>query len=93
MQSLAFPTEKLRKIQQDARTLSKQQVISVRDLVRFVGKTTALVTAIWQAPLHYRALQRMINSVVSPQETLRNMVTKFDTKLRLINEAETDLQW
>ena len=66
---------------------------SKANLVRFVGKTTALVKAIWQAPLHYRALQRMINSVASPQETLRNMVTKFNTKLRLTKEAETDLQW
>ena len=35
----------------------------------------------------------MINLVVSPQETLRNLVTKFSMKLRITKEAETDLRW
>ena len=43
--------------------------------------------------LHYRTLQGMINLVVSPQETLRNLVTKFSMKLRITKEAETNLQW
>lgn len=58
-----------------------------------VEKTTVSVKAIWQALLHYGALCRMINSVVSPQETLKNMVTKFNTRLRLTKEAETNLWW
>ena len=50
-QQLSFPTEKLRKIQQDAYILLKQQMVSVRNLVRFVGKTIASVKAIWQGPI------------------------------------------
>ena len=47
---LTFPAEKLRKIQQLAQHLLHQQNASVRDLARFVGKTSALQRAIWQAP-------------------------------------------
>lgn len=47
---LTIPAEKLRKIQQLAQHLLHQQNVSVRDLVRFVGKTSALQRAIWQAP-------------------------------------------
>ena len=91
---LVFPAEKLRKVQQLAQHLLCQQTVSVRELARFVGKTSASQRAIWQAPLHYRALQFLINSVVptdqSPQE---GSDAKFNTNLRLTREAETDLTW
>ena len=61
---LTFPAEKLRKIQQLAQYLLHQQNVSVRDLARLVGKTSALQRAIWQALLHYRAIQFLINSVM-----------------------------
>ena len=35
---LVLPAKKLRKIQQNAWTLIHQQLVSVRDLVRFVGR-------------------------------------------------------
>ena len=88
---LAFPTKKLRKIQQDANSLLRKEVVSVRNLARFVGKTTATVKAIWQAPLHYRALQNMINSIAPPGQSLVNMVAKFSTTLTLTKEAKNDL--
>ena len=90
---LAFPTEKLRKIQQDANSLQRKEVVSVRNLARFVGKTTASVKAIWQAPLHYRALQSMINSIVPPGQSLVNMVAKFSITLTLTKEAKNNLTW
>ena len=65
---LIFPSEKLRKVQQLAQHLH-QQSVSVRDLARFVGKVSASTRAIWQAPLHYRALQFSINSV-TPESDL-----------------------
>ena len=70
---LVFPAEKLRKVQQLAQHLLCQQTVSVRELARFVGKTSASQRAIWQAPLHYRALQFLINSVVptSPHRRVR----------------------
>ena len=54
---IQMPQEKLRKIQQDARWLLQHQSVTVQDLARFVGKTTASCKAIWQAPLHYRGIQ------------------------------------
>ena len=36
--------------EQNVWALIHQQLVSVRDLVRFVGKVTATVRAIWQAP-------------------------------------------
>jgi len=40
----------MRKIRQNAQALLNQQLVSVRDLARFVGKVTATVRVIWQAP-------------------------------------------
>jgi len=92
---LIFPTEKLRKIQQLAQHLLHQPSVSVRDLARFVGKTSASTRAIWQAPLHFRALQFLINSVSlesHPMETM-NVTNKFNTNLALTKEARDDLKW
>ena len=44
-----------------------QQSVSVREIARFVGKTTATMKAIPLAPLHYRALQSLMNSVLPPE--------------------------
>ena len=75
---LVFPTEKLRKVKPLAQRLLCQQTVSVKESARFVGKTSASQRAVWQAPLHYRALQFLINSVVT-------------TNQRLTREAEVDL--
>ena len=58
---LTLPSEKARKIQQDAVKLLQHQVLTARELAIFIGKITATSRALWQAPLHYRALQRALN--------------------------------
>jgi len=68
---LALTAEKLRKVQQNARTLIHQQLVSVGDLARFVGKVTAIVRAIWQAPLHYRALQTVDQPLITRASKFR----------------------
>jgi len=80
----------MRKIQQDARALQQQHLVSVSDLARFVGKVTATARAIWQAPLHYKALQRMINLVV-PIDQPRT--SEFNAMTELTKEARKDLSW
>ena len=91
---LVFPAEKLRKIQQLAPHLLCQQTVSIRELARFVGKTSASQRAVWQAPLHYRALQFLINSVVpTDQSQQEGSDAKFNTNLRLTKEAKADLMW
>ncbi|XP_065895876.1 uncharacterized protein [Dysidea avara] len=90
---LAFPPEKMRKIQQDARTLIQCQSVSIRDLARFVGKVSASTKAIWQAPLHCRALQTMINSVNEEDHSLVSRVSRFNVNLQLTTQAMRDLHW
>ena len=89
-----FPAEKLRKIQQLAQHLLYQPKVLVRDLARFVGKTSASTRALWQAPLHFRALQFLINSVSlsHPMETA-NVAKNFSTDLTLTKEAKDNLNW
>ena len=87
---LVFPVKKM---QQDARALLQRHSVSVRDLARFMGKVTATRRAIWQAPLYYRALQRMINSVVPIDQPLPARASKFNTTLHLTIDAEKELSW
>jgi len=91
---LIFPTKKLRKIQQLAQHLLHQQISSVRDLTRFVGKASASMKVIWQAPLHYRAPQFLIHSVMPKDHCqLEYIAIKFEANLRLTRETENDLMW
>ena len=48
---LTFPTEKGRKIQQEATKLLQRQVLSARELAMFSGKVTATSRAVWQGCL------------------------------------------
>ena len=90
---IQMPQEKLRKIQHDARWLLQHQSITVRDLARFVGKTTALSKAIWQAPLHYRGIQALMNSVLPEAEDNSALTSRFNVRLPLSEEAQQDLHW
>ena len=92
---LIFPTEKLRKIQQLAQHLLHQQTVSVRDIARFVGKASASTRAVWQAPLHFRALQFAMNSVTleNHHTEAEQLARKFSTNLVLNRQAKDDLQW
>ena len=94
---LIFPAEKLRKIQQLAQHLLHQSKVSVRDLARFVGKTSAATSALWQAPLHFRALQFLMNSVTPEGHSVDSVEAskceKFSTNLTLTKESRNDLNW
>ena len=66
----------------------------MRELARFVGKTSASQRVVWQAPLHYRALQLLINSVAPTSQCQQEGAeAKFNTNLRLTREAKMDLTW
>ena len=91
---LIFPAEKLRKIQQLAQHLLHQLNVLVRDLARFVGKTSASTRAIWQVPLHFRVLQFLINSVPLEDNPMGTeyMANKFSKHLTLTIKANNDLK-
>lgn len=88
---IQMPQEKLRKIQHNARWLLQHQSITVRDLARFMGKTTASSKAIWQAPLHYRGIQALMNSVLPETEDNSGLTSRFNVKLPLSVELPFEL--
>jgi len=67
--TITLPPEKIRKVQQRAMKLMKSTTMSARELAMFIGK------AVKQAPLHYRALQRALNLVISKDN---NCSDKYD---------------
>ena len=80
--------QKLRKIHQDDRWLLQHQPVTVQDLACFVGKTTASCKAIWQAPLHYRGIQALMNSVSPETEENSALTGRFNVRLPLSEEAQ-----
>ena len=73
--------EKLRKIQHDARWLLQHQSITLWDLACFMDKTTASSKAVWQAPLHYRGIQALMNSVLPEAEDNTVLTSRFNIRL------------
>ena len=90
---ISLPQEKMRKIQQDSSRLLAQQSVSVRQIAQFVDKTTATLRALPTAPLHYRALQFLMNSVAPVNYTQEGTTDKFNTIVQLDPESKTDLTW
>ena len=91
--SLALPAQKTKGIRQDAQHLLLQDIVLVREIACFLGKATASSTAVWQAPLHYRALQRMVNSVIPADQYHLDMTQKYCVRLSWTREAKADLCW
>ena len=89
---LLIPSEKLRKIQQDARHLQDRESVSVREIARFVGKATATMIANPLTPLHYRALQLLMNSVLPLNYTQEEISTKYETVVTLTPASKKDLE-
>ena len=90
---LILPAQKLKKIQQDAQRLLKLERVSVRELARFLGKVSAASRAVWQAPFHYRPLQRMVNAVIPESQSQPDLMQKFNVQAELTKEAMEDLSW
>ena len=53
---LRLPLDTVEKFKKECRHALNQQVISVRGMVHLLGKMSAAIPAILEAPLHYRAL-------------------------------------
>ena len=90
---LSIPPEKLRKIQQDARHLLDRESVSVREIARFVGKATATFRAIPLGPLHYRAIQLLMNSVIPLNYTQEEISAKYEAVVTLTPASKKDLEW
>ena len=65
--------------------------MSVRELARFLGKVSTAARAVWQAPLHYRTLQRMVNSVIPESQTQPDLIQNLNAQVHITKEAREKL--
>jgi hypothetical protein len=79
--TLQLPGEKLRKIRKKCQNLLERIEISVRELSKFLGLLTSSIQAIFQAPLHYRHLQRLKNTTMTSEHSYEALLT-LDTAAR-----------
>ena len=59
----------------------------------FCGKDHSLMQGNWQAPLHYKGIQALMNSVSSEAEDNSTLTGWFNIRLPLSEEARQDLLW
>ena len=67
--------------------------MSVREIAQIVDKATATMRALPLAPLHYRALQSLMNSLHPTNHTQKGVKGKFDTVIQLNPLSRADLSW
>lgn len=84
--SFSLPESKVLNLRNDCRRLLISRTASWSDLARLIGKMIAAKAAIFQAPLHYRALQHQKSS-------LDNQGVPLHQKVILDIEAMLDLEW
>lgn len=84
--TLSKPEEKVSKIKKACRHLQNQTQTNGRQLAHLIGLLTSCTPAIGQAPLRYRAVQRLRNLAVSREFS-------YDREVLLSWEARLDLQW
>ena len=92
---ISVPAEKMRKIQQDATKILSQDQVTVRELVRFVGKAVATVRALPLAPLHHRALQFQMNAILTAPYQGAGLPghEKYNMRVLLDEASRADLRW
>ena len=82
---LKLPKEKIERIKKEATSLLNQEAVSARILARVMGRMTAAVMAVYPAPHHYRALQRLKHKALH--------AAGYDGTIRVSPEARQDLNW
>ena len=83
--TISLPQSKVQQIQKECRTLLKRRVTTPTQLARLIGMMTACIPAVAQAPLHYRALQRLRN---------RSLVNKkYDHHMNIDHGSNQGLVW
>ena len=84
--SLSLPDNKVLNLQKECRSLLSSRSASQSDLAHLIGKMVAAKAAVFQAPLHYRALQHLKNS-------LDHQGVPLHQKVILDIEVRLDLDW
>ena len=83
---LRLPSEKLALIRKEIRAVLRKGFLSLRILARIVGLLAASIQAIFPAPLHYRALQRL--KILHLRRGLR-----YADEVSISPEAQVELRW
>ena len=84
--SFSLPDRKVVNLQKECRRLLSSKTASQWDLAHLIGKMIAAKAAVFQAPLHYRALQHQKNSLDIQRVPLHR-------KVILDVEALLDMEW
>ncbi len=84
--TLVLPQGKVTAIKHLCTQIMSQKEVTVRDIVRLIGKLTASIQAIFPAPLHYRQLQSLKNKALQSKGT-------YDTLVSLNQACREELQW
>ena len=84
---ILLPQLKVKSIMKECRNLLRQRTVSAHRLAHLIGKMTAAIPAILPVALHYRALQRLKNRILS-----YNKQNYLATGI-LDKESRTDLKW
>ena len=84
--NIRVPKEKLKKLHAMVREILEAPTTSGRELAKFVGTASSLSLGIPPAPLFYRALQQVKNSVIHAPLGL-------DTQIELDASQKEELQW
>ncbi|XP_044156772.1 uncharacterized protein LOC122943252 [Bufo gargarizans] len=85
-ESLSLPSEKLRTIRKELRHALSASSLSLRHLARIIGLLASSIQAVFPAPLHYRALQRLKIAHLRSGASFADMVV-------LDQEAREELRW
>lgn len=83
---LKLPMEKIKKIRKEVRRVRRADWITLRQLARLLGLLSASIQAIFPAPLHYRALQRLKGYHPRKGE-------KYSQRVMLNQDSREELDW
>lgn len=82
---ISLPENKVKKIQKECSTLLKRRLVTARQLAQLIGTMTASIPAVAQAPLHYRALQRLHNRAL--------IGNNYNCEVKVDKDSQQDLLW
>ena len=92
--NISLPSEKMRKIQQEATDLLKAASVSIWQIAAFIGMTNAAKQAIPMASMYHRQLQALINRVIPlAGSEIQAMRQSYHNQVELTVEAREELTW
>ncbi|XP_040296051.1 uncharacterized protein LOC121007863 [Bufo bufo] len=85
-ETLSLPTTKIKEIRKELRRTLDMPQISLRHLARIIGLLSSSIQAVFPAPLHYRALQRLKTAHLHKGATYADLICLDD-------ETRDEIRW